>query len=749
MANELLTPNFWSVNQLFKYRFTVPVYQRPYSWNTKEVDSMLNDIWDAYVEFKGLSDDEKQKTSLYVGNIILHKKRFEVYDIIDGQQRITTFSIFLLALYAKLFELKVDVNNRIIIKIQSALWKLNINERPLEDKRVIELGSIDKQILIDAFNEAYSQPDKLKKYIDAYSIKSPFEDNVKINFNRVYEYAKNKFSDSENELDDLLQFANFILSKVYLIAIINEDSEVKAFSIFESINSKGKKLEDIDLIKTKIFSHLSPDDYLSYLNKWGKLIVDTGDKLYDYLKIYIKANIKYYRGNVTYRNFEGMDKELCTHFSKDTIGEAYKAMIEDMIEKLDCFNAVFNLDEAVSIVKNNRFRFYYSIYIKINYEHPRPLFYKCFCEYDKGNGTLSKDDLIEIIVEVIKFSIIFLTICGKDSKDAISMFSAIFCDVYNKKRVNKDEVIYQINNRIVLAGIRHEDVLSSLESADVYTKNKQLGAAVVSTYESRYDNERVSWDEAYSKFSTYGTSYTLDHIMVQTPRIEDPNLKYYKLGNNLKLKLGHDFPVDLVYDGMEYENFKSLILHRAGNLRLKGGDGNSSHGNSSEANFSSYSSLAARNLLVCKFFVEKIITIEKNDKNYVSVSNASSKKKMTGNFDFSMKDLDFTGTKPMSITFDGKTKVISTNAEIFISVVKYVFDLNKEKMLQISKDEWKPKHRVIITEDQSKLTRGYELLKDAIYVEINLSAKDITSYSVKLLDEFAVDKSKISVYIPE
>ena len=70
-------------------------------------------------------------------------------------------------------------------------------------------------------------------------------------------------------------------------------------------------------------------------------------------------------------------------------------------------------------------------------------------------------------------------------------------------------------------------------------------------------------------------------------------------------------------------------------------------------------------------------------------------------------------------------------------------------MFQISKDEWKPKQRVIITEDQSKLTRGYELLKDAIYVEINLSAKDITSYSVKLLDEFAVDKSKISVYIPE
>lgn len=62
-----------------------------------------------------------------------------------------------------------------------------------------------------------------------------------------------KFNDSINMINDILQFANYILGKVCLIAIINEDSEFKTFSIFESINSKGKKLEDIDLIKTKIF----------------------------------------------------------------------------------------------------------------------------------------------------------------------------------------------------------------------------------------------------------------------------------------------------------------------------------------------------------------------------------------------------------------------------------------------------------------------------------------------------------------
>lgn len=753
MSSELLTPNFWSINQLFKYRFAVPVYQRPYSWKLTEVNSMLTDIFESYKEFKALSDEDKQKASLYVGNIILHKKAFELYDIIDGQQRITTFSIFLLAIYTKLFELNVDPNNRILIKIQSALWKLDMNEKPVQDKRVIELGSIDKQIMLDVFNEAYSQPLNLRNFINNYSIKSPFEENVRTNFNRAYDFSNEQFINSNNEIDDLLQFANFILNKVHLIAIINEDSEFKTFSIFESINSKGKRLEDIDLIKTKIFSSLSPDDYSSYLSKWGKLIIDTCDNLYDFLKVYIKANIKYYTGNVTYHNFEGMDRELCSHFGKENIGDAYKAMIEDMVDKVDCFNAVFNFDKAVSIIKNKRFKFYYSVYTKINYEHPWPLFFKCFCDYNNGKGKLSESDLIEIVIETIKFSISFLTVCRKDSKDAISMFSSIFDDIYLNNKVSKDWVIYQINNKMISAGIRKEDILSSLKSADLYAKNKQLGAAVLSTYESQYDginNKQISWDEAYSKFSTYGSSYTLDHIMVQTPGIDDPNLKYYKLGNNLKLKNGHDFPSELVHDGMEYENFKSLVLHRAGNLRLKGGDGNSSHGNMSEENFSTYEKLEARNDLICKFFVDKVINIKAVDINYNPASSQSiSKKKMNGNFNFSMPDLDFTGTKPKSITLNGKTIDINSHRDILTNVVEYIFTLNKDKLIAISKSNWKPRQRIILTSDPKNLTRAYEFLKDAIYVETNLSAKDIMIYSNKLLDEFNVDKNTISIFIPE
>ena len=74
MTNNLLEPNYWSIKQLFDYQYNIPVYQRPYSWQTEQVDSLLKDIEVSYTEYKGLEEESKSKAGLYVGNIILHDK---------------------------------------------------------------------------------------------------------------------------------------------------------------------------------------------------------------------------------------------------------------------------------------------------------------------------------------------------------------------------------------------------------------------------------------------------------------------------------------------------------------------------------------------------------------------------------------------------------------------------------------------------------------------------------------------------
>lgn len=98
MAQKVLDPHMWNLETLFKLIYEVPVYQRPYSWDKEQVEILLNDIAEAYA-----SEDKEE--GYYTGNIIVYDVDDKVngiiskYDIIDGQQRITTFSLILLSVY--------------------------------------------------------------------------------------------------------------------------------------------------------------------------------------------------------------------------------------------------------------------------------------------------------------------------------------------------------------------------------------------------------------------------------------------------------------------------------------------------------------------------------------------------------------------------------------------------------------------------------------------------------------------------
>ncbi len=269
MSNNLLEPNYWSIKQLFGFQYIVPVYQRPYSWQTDQVESLYDDILLAYTEYKRQTENAQYLSGLYVGNIILHSRSFGTFDIIDGQQRITTFALIIMALYARSVELSATKTERIVQKLQAALWKLDGADNPQLEKRAITLGSIDKDMMIRIFDNASYSPEKLRQFIVQYNTTSEAEANLKENFLKVYDRIVSCF----DALEELLLFANFLLQKVYLIAIISNGSGVKAFSIFEAINSKGKKPEDIDLIKTYIFSRLNESDYASCLSQWGELII--------------------------------------------------------------------------------------------------------------------------------------------------------------------------------------------------------------------------------------------------------------------------------------------------------------------------------------------------------------------------------------------------------------------------------------------------------------------------------------------
>lgn len=179
----------WKLEDLFECIYNVPVYQRPYSWDIEQIQVLLDDIHEAYVA----PDNED---GYYTGNLIIFDRNDKInglilkYDIIDGQQRITTFSLILLAIYCK--AKSDDINDDTVDAVKRALWK-KIKREYQREYPVITLNSIEKKCFSDIFDKAYDDPNKILDYCETYKTSSKFENRVINNFKHIYNYLNEKY----------------------------------------------------------------------------------------------------------------------------------------------------------------------------------------------------------------------------------------------------------------------------------------------------------------------------------------------------------------------------------------------------------------------------------------------------------------------------------------------------------------------------------------------------------------------------
>ena len=569
MSLELLDPHMWSLETLFKNVYKVPVYQRPYSWDKEQIDTLLKDVFNAFKSGK--------KEGYYTGNIIVYDKNEKIeghiakYDIIDGQQRITTFALIMLVIYTISYDVGVNENDKVLGNIRDSLWKY-VERNYRKELRTVELNSIERDCFLNIYDICFEDPKNAINLIKKYNCLTDFDSRIINNFRNIYETIMENIESKTP--DGILDFAEYILQFIKFIVIEAHCNENEVFTMFESINSKGKKLETIDLIKTYIFSKLDKDSYDKYTKIWGNLIIKTKDRLYDYLYTYIKAYLSYYRQNINVNNFKSISsKELLLHFKTNEESEALKKLLDDLNEKVVYYNMLYSVEDAYELIKSSKFRYFYEMFIKFGYQHPKALFFRCLVEFSEEK--ISKKDVVDIVVATTIFMIKFLTICDRDSKDAITTFSNMLNSTYNCL-VDKDLIINYIDTELNIRGVTNESIKKLLMGIDCYKQKKELGVSMLALYES-YDKseKRISYDKAYNLLKRYGEVYSLDHLLVQNPK-EEENFKYYrnKEDNTLILKEEADFP-SYIYSGMDYAIFEQSVLNKIGNLRIYYKDNNS------------------------------------------------------------------------------------------------------------------------------------------------------------------------------
>lgn len=625
MAGKTLDPHLWNLENLFKFMYNVPVYQRPYSWYKEQIDVLLSDIIGTY------KSDEKND-GYYTGNIIVFDKNDKInglitrYDIIDGQQRITSFTLILLALYTLSLSVGVNETDKTLTNIKGAIWKY-INREYHKEYKAVSLNSIEKKCFSDLCDRSFDQPKAIMSFCDSYHCSSAFEERVIANFKQIYTTIQKEIS-ADNQ-DEILNFADYILQYVHFIVIEANCSANKVFSMFESINSKGKRLEEIDLIKTYIFSKLDEESYNTYLDTWGQLIIKTQDNLYDYLFNYIKAFLSFYRQNININNFKSIcQSKLLQFFSETKESEALKKLLDDMHDKVDFYNMLSSTEKAYDLVKNGKFRFYYKIFTEISYKHPKALFLRTLVEYQNGN--IDRNDVVEIVSETISFMMKFLTISNRDSKDAITVFSTIMNDIYLENKVSKDSIIRVIASELDKQGINSDKLKADLKTLDAYEQNKKITISLLSLYDSTSKdskgNIRISYDQAYTLLNSFSSAFSLDHLLVQTPDRNSRDFKYYKNSSDtLVLKEGSDFPSEIA-TGMDYELFTRKILNQIGNLRLYYKDKNSGRQNTAielpeYENFHTYNDIVNRGNVLIDIIIDDCLPTPNVDISDLNISN--------------------------------------------------------------------------------------------------------------------------------
>lgn len=245
--------------------FHIPAYQREYSWQNIQ----LEDLWDDLEEV--LSDDSEEH---FFGQIVTNTSE-NGYEVIDGQQRLITSTLLLAAIR--------DVAKK-FTSDQKFSSQLSEDERYSARRKV------------DDIQENYLLASNLKTPIltlpDENDVASFFTDllikgrivesdnQTEKNLRNAYLFLKKHVSqyiakkESENlgvpqqlkRLENLIQ----VFTKRFKVILINTASTKDGFVIFETLNARGKSLEEADLLKNLLLGFLS-DDEESANSKWERI----------------------------------------------------------------------------------------------------------------------------------------------------------------------------------------------------------------------------------------------------------------------------------------------------------------------------------------------------------------------------------------------------------------------------------------------------------------------------------------------
>lgn len=249
-----------------KADYIIPDYQRPYAWD----EDSCQTLWDDIFSF-AIPDNDATKfdtnDEYFLGSIVTFENDKKQQEVIDGQQRLTTFMLLLRAFYDRFTKMQDQDSKDFSERIASCIWKTN------------EMGKPDKEHLkIDSVVATDKDKDEFLSILKTGNVNSSQTSRYANNFR----FFLKKVDDFIN---DFPKFAEKLPARILnncILMPIEAESQDTALRIFSTLNDRGLPLSDSDIFKAQFYKYYkqkSEDDRDEFIKDWKKL-EETCEKIF-------------------------------------------------------------------------------------------------------------------------------------------------------------------------------------------------------------------------------------------------------------------------------------------------------------------------------------------------------------------------------------------------------------------------------------------------------------------------------------
>lgn len=491
-----------------KIQFVIPVYQRNYDWLTDNCDQLFSDL---------VKLNLSNRSSHFFGSIVTSSAD-SGYNrlVIDGQQRLTTISLLLLAGIKAVRDKALEISDE--ARLEEA-YEVFLKAKFCNSERKVKLVPIENDRI--AYDKIFNGEDD-------------FEESSKVI--RNYRHFYNKLTKKPQQLsfDQLLD----AIERLQIISI-ELDADDDAQLIFESLNSTGLALTEADKIRNYLLMSLNPEEQREcFRNYWQKIEAATKNEPTKFLRDYLTVKQQLQRpvrlGNIYFewkKYMEGRDRR-CELVEMLEYAHYYKQVTDAKLSSSRLSEKMRHICNIETDVTN--------------------VFFIQFLKYASSNN-IPEDEIYKVI-DLVENYLARRIVCNMPGNALTQVFCALHKDVLRsiEEYNNANIPIYNTYSEILAYHIMRRDgnyqiprdlqFVESIRTRDAYHMLKPFQVFLFERLENSVHGE---YNDVVSDMRNKNA--TIEHIMPQT------------LNGDWKSMLGD-----------QYEDIKEQYLHTFANLTLTG-----------------------------------------------------------------------------------------------------------------------------------------------------------------------------------